>query len=443
MKLPGNLPIQPSGQPSAQSGSSFASPLPAARQLLDQLQLRNNDTVLARVAEVIQKKGAPPELLLEVRNKPLLVEAALREVKVEPGDWLRVMRAGNELRLMGKLPEAPEATIARALAQRLPWQQSLGPGLATLAKALTSGLRPDPGPGQLPSMVTAQALPEPARQALEQVLARMPDPTSFKPGSGRSEQAPATIRQWLADSGLFAESQLARASETPAADLKLALMKVVSALLAQRSQPISEFNRIVPLQSPELLQAPLQFPTAQPAPAPAAGQSGEAASVGQTLKMLAGMLNRITVNQLHSQVLTTRAGGETGAPTSTMLLELPWLNAQQEPRVAQLRIEQNDREGSEADSARKRTVSEWRLNLVIDLDEAGPLHFDVAISQTSVGAKVWAERQSTLRQVNEQLPTLRKSLSDLGLEVTELESRLGKPRQTETRLEHRLVDTRA
>ncbi|MFC6684629.1 flagellar hook-length control protein FliK [Marinobacter koreensis] len=155
------------------------------------------------------------------------------------------------------------------------------------------------------------------------------------------------------------------------------------------------------------------------------------------------MLNRITVNQLHSQVLTTRAGGETGAPTSTMLLELPWLNAQQEPRVAQLRIEQNDREGSEADSARKRTVSEWRLNLVIDLDEAGPLHFDVAISQTSVGAKVWAERQSTLRQVNEQLPTLRKSLSDLGLEVTELESRLGKPRQTETRLEHRLVDTRA
>ena len=98
------------------------------------------------------------------------------------------------------------------------------------------------------------------------------------------------------------------------------------------------------------------------------------------LRLLAGMPNRITVNQLHSQVLTARGGGDAAgpAPASTLVLDLPWLTPQNEPRLAQVRIEQypEDRE-SETRSA-KTPTAEWRLSLTMDLDEAGSLHFDVA-----------------------------------------------------------------
>ena len=45
--------------------------------------------------------------------------------------------------------------------------------------------------------------------------------------------------------------------------------------------------------------------------------------------------------------------------------------------------------------------------------------------------------------MNQELPALRQSLTDLGLEVTDLDCRRGTPQSSATRLEHRLVDTRA
>lgn len=111
--------------------------------------------------------------------------------------------------------------------------------------------------------------------------------------------------------------------------------------------------------------------------------------------------------------------------------------------MAQLRIDQHPDERNDKRDPKKAATSEWRLALAMDLDDAGPLHFDVALRQHSVSARVWAEKQSTLRQVNEELPLLRQSLTDLGLEVTDLECRRGSPEGSVTRLEHRLVDTRA
>lgn len=146
---------------------------------------------------------------------------------------------------------------------------------------------------------------------------------------------------------------------------------------------------------------------------------------------------------MHSQVLAARGGGDAPAPLTTVLLELPWVTPQNEPKVAQLRIDQHPDERSDKRDPQKAATSEWRLALAMDLDDAGPLHFDVALRQQSVSARVWAEKQSTLRQVNEELPLLRQSLTDLGLDVTDLECRRGSPEGSVTRLEHRLVDTRA
>ncbi|MDY6840103.1 MAG: flagellar hook-length control protein FliK [Pseudomonadota bacterium] len=421
----------------------------SARQPLDQLQLTNRETTLARVAEIINRQSDnSADLLLDIRGKSLPVQAAVGKTELAAGDWVKVMRAGNELRLMGKLAPAPEAGIARALAQRLPWQQTLDAGLARLMGTLTQGLRQDPLPGQLPSSRGAQPLPEAARQAIEQLLARLPSANSLAPGSGSQDTAPQQVRQWLSESGLFAESRLAQApsAQTPSAqlpDLKLALGRVITALLAQQGSSLEHFNRLTPISTPELMQAPLQFP--QPLITPQTRGDGEAPSVGQMLRLLAGMLNRITVNQLHSQVLTARAGGDAAgpAPASTLVLDLPWLTPQNEPRLAQVRIEQYPEEPESETRHTKTATAEWRLSLTMDLAEAGPLHFDVALRQQTVSARVWAEKQTTLRQVNQALPALRQSLTDLGLEVTDLDCRRGTPQSSVTRLEHRLVDTRA
>ncbi|MBJ6137440.1 flagellar hook-length control protein FliK [Marinobacter litoralis] len=414
-----------------------------AQQQLAQLKLGNRESTLAKVAEVLQRKEGGSELILEVKGRSLAVATGDQPPDLKAGDLIKIMRAGNELKLMGKLAASEEAGIAKALAQRLPWQQNLQSGLAQLLNSMNAGLKIAPQPGQLPSSINVQPLPAAARQALEGMLANMAKANGLTPGAGKTKDGLSQVKQWLAESGAFAESRLLQAGSQSSApsDFKLALARIVTALLAHQGQTPDAFSRLTPLASPDLMHAPLQFPKMVSA-FPSQGRS-EPASVAQTLRMLAGMLNRITVNQLHSQTLTARSGAEPGAPASTLLLEIPWLTPQQEPRMAQLRMEQYNQESGGKNQPDRASISEWRLNLAIDLDHAGPLHFDVAYRHPSVRAQIWAEKQSTLRQVNEELPLLRHSLIDLGLEVTDLECRRGSPRQTETRLEHRLVDTKA
>lgn len=448
MKLPNGNPTPPptGDQPRPLASTAGREPQQAttavsARQQLDQLKVANRETLLARVAEVINRQsGAGAQLLLEVRGRTLPVQAAVGETALEPGDWVKIMRAGNELQLLGKLAPAQEAGIARALAQRLPWQQSIDAGLVRILASLAQGMRPDAGGSAPPSALKPQPLPAPVRQAIEQLLSRLPVSTNLAT-PGTSNEAGQQVRQWIAESGLFAEARLAQSRDPALPDLKLALARIITTLLTQQGNGPEQFNRLTALATPALIQAPLQFPNALAPPPPQSAT--EPATVGQMLRLLAGMLNRITVNQLHSQVLSTRTTADAPAPTTTLLLELPWVTPQNEPRLAQLRIEHERQDEGSAGTKRAAGIAEWRLSLAMDLDDAGPVHFDVALRQQQVSARVWAEKQATLAHVQQSLPSLRQSLSELGLEVTDLECRRGNPKGATTRLEHRLVDTRA
>ena len=86
MKLPnGQQPPTPPAQPATQTSRPSVSteaarePVAAsARQLLDQLQLTNRETTLARVAEIINRQGGnSADLLLDIRGKSLLVQVAV------------------------------------------------------------------------------------------------------------------------------------------------------------------------------------------------------------------------------------------------------------------------------------------------------------------------------------------------------------------------------
>lgn len=469
MKVPnGNPPAPPNrdGPPKATppaAGSSAVNPAISARAQLVGLNLANRETVLARVAEITNQQSlGASRLSLDVRGQSIAVNASIGETTLETGDWVRIMRAGNELQLMGKLAPAAESTIAGALAQRLPWQQSVDAGLMRALAALSGGLKADASTGAgNPLPGATRPLPPGVRQALEQLVALLPGrhaltaPASSAAGGqplsppgalttpAGAPQSPAAdqIRQWITQSGLFAESRTARAMDAPPADLKLALGRVIHQLLEHQGQALNGFNRLTPIPSPDLVQAPLQFPGAV-----ATGHTpqfaAEPTSVGQMLRLLAGVLNRITVNQLHSQVLSTRTTVDAPAANNTLLIDLPWLNQNGEPRLMQLRVEEQTAQ-HDADQKNQSKKPEWKLSLAMNLDQAGPMHFEVSLGFGQVSARVWAEKQSTLHQARDLLPELRRSLVDIGLEVIDLECRRGIPQGATTHLEHRLVDTRA
>lgn len=464
MKLPDGNAItpQPSGRPVGGPGAGPTDPL---RQLQN-LQLENRQAVVARVAELLSDRGLQ-QAVLEVRGQKLTVTLPREGPDIKAGDLLRIMREGPALTLLDKLPPTAEARLGQALIRHLPWQQHLDSGLGQLLNALSAGLRATPGSGALPG--ASQPLPANVREALQAIARLLPQVSGerggltfqplarggqtatpgspLSPPSGAGTSAPLNaegVRQWLANSAPLTEARLARGTLEPApVDLKLALGRLALTLLQHQNLGTDQFTRFTPLPSHELVTAPLQFPAPSTVPLASAEGSREAASPGQMLRLLAGMLNRITVNQLHSQLLTTRSGAEGAPQVNTLITDLPWLNPAGEVKTAQLRIDYDRPEQEHKPETRRAGVAEWRLSLAMDLDDAGKVFFDVALRQQAVSARVWAERQATARQVNQQLGDLRSRLTELGLEVSELECRRGQPPTAATRLEHRLLDTRA
>ncbi|MDX1799882.1 MAG: flagellar hook-length control protein FliK [Marinobacter sp.] len=441
----------PTGSATGARPTPAGNPLPAAAQL-DALDLPQQKAVLAKVAQLLtDKAGQADQLLLDVKGRSLVVQAAVGETRLQPGDWVKVMRSGNELTLMGKLAAPPESRIAQALAQRLPWQQRLDTGLSELLAAISKPLpsQPAASPNGLESLrsgldsLSQRALPPRVQEAIQQLVSRLPHSESLRTAATGGTTSPRAladqIRHWITESGSFTEARLARAPQATLPDLKLALGRIITAILAETGEHADAFNRYTPLVSHDLVQAPLQFPHSLAPPSPTAGR--EPMDSGQMLRLLAGMLNRIAVNQLHSQALTNRPATDAPVPT-TVLVELPWVNPNNEPRLAQLRLERDNADQNTANQRRRR-IAEWRFSLTLDLDDAGPVCFEVSLRAQQVSARVWAERAATLRQANSSLSGLRSRLTDLGLEVVDLECRRGSPQGMTTRLEQRLVDTRA
>ncbi|WP_328185012.1 flagellar hook-length control protein FliK [Marinobacter sp. OP 3.4] len=462
MKLPDGNPVntQPPKPPAGNAGTGQPDPL---RQLQN-LQLENRQAVVARVAELLSQRGLD-QAVLEVRGQKLTVNLPGDRPELKVGDLLRLMREGSSLTLLDKLPATAETRLGQALIRHLPWQQHLDSGLSQLLATLSAGMRAAPGASTQPG--ASQPVPATVREALQAIAKLLPRASTettgltFRPlpatSISQASLAPLTglspsgtpgldaegVKQWLINSGVMTEARLARGTlDAAPTDLKLALGRLALTLLQHQNLGSDQFTRFSPMPSHELVTSPLQFPAPTTIPL-ATGEGREPASPGQMLRLLAGMLNRITVNQLHSQLLTTRSGAEGAPQVNTLVTDLPWLAPGGEVKTAQLRIDYNQPEQQEKQEKRRAGVAEWRLNLAMDLDDAGKVFFDVALRQQALSARVWAERQATVRQVNQELGDLRTRLTDLGLEVTELECRRGQPPAAATRLEHRLLDTRA
>lgn len=97
---------------------------------------------------------------------------------------------------------------------------------------------------------------------MQNLINQLPKADALAPGAGKNESMAAQVRQWLSESGLFSEARLLQAGSSAASqpDLKLVLAKVVSALLSSQNLGPEQFNRLTPLASKDLLQAPCSFP---------------------------------------------------------------------------------------------------------------------------------------------------------------------------------------
>ncbi|MGM0449564.1 MAG: flagellar hook-length control protein FliK [Pseudomonadota bacterium] len=455
--------------------------------------LREGEPQLARLlsAEGGSRAGssgpraeASTRLLLEVGGQRLPVRS---DQPLETGTLVRVMRAGNELRLMESLQQPSRSTLSQSLANRMPFQHDLGQGLSRLAAqtndpALPQQIRqglaqltrlmpstpaPQANTGSAPPGSTATPLSMTTPQTL--TMPTMQNSAGSKMGPTLDNMSGPQVREWIRQSGLFREAQMLQRTPGTGAqsggetqpDLKAQLVRLATQLLprvsgAGTSEGGESLHRVLGRLQPMTSGAvedtsALRFPSP-----PAAAAGGETASAtggsggsnanmspGEMLRLVAGMLNRLTVNQLHSQAAST--GGDANAPTQTWILELPWTTGNQEVRIVQGRLEEygpRDQDAEE-DSDRQAFEREWQLTLALSFDSTGPLYFEVNLRGRQLRTRVWAEKPETVALVADTRGRLETALSRLDLDVVPVECMEGQPPARVTRLSQQLVDEHA
>lgn len=141
-------------------------------------------------------------------------------------------------------------------------------------------------------------------------------------------------------------------------------------------------------------------------------------------------LARIQLNQL-----STLANTET--PVSAWTGELP-VRRDNEVDVFQFHIEKEGKNSSDPEQ------QSWCTWLSFNIKSLGPMHVKLTLSKNNVTALLWAEMNSTVELVNQNLGLLHQSLRGIGLEIKDLQCLEGSPSLPATnRLPRGLLDLTA
>jgi len=461
-----SLPGKTAENRASQSESSVA-------RSLERLGINDGESRLARILSRVDggstRDGGGTRLMLEINGQQLPVRS---EQALPAGALIRVMRTENELRLMD-LPETPQrSALSQALARKMPFQQPLGEGLNRLIAAVSEPSTPQNLRNSINQLLEALPRPQPTPVRISgpvqmpvgnaPAAAQNPTPMLASEPSANSISG-QQVREWFANSGTFREASLATHGQQAGApgggeDLKGRMIRLAVQLaqteLGGRATSEQVNSRI---RSAEALTATQSMPTGQlqfPMPQQAtttttttagAGAARDTGNAGETLRLLAGMINRITVNQLHSQALSPQSGGDTNTATNqTWVVEIPWITANGEAKTLQTRIEERQAgEEDEKNDEEPALEKDWRLTLALDLDRLGPVYFDLSLKGRRLTPRVWAEREHTVLLVEQTSDRLEAALGQLALEVAPIECHLGRPMALKTQLSQHLVDERA
>lgn len=299
----------------------------------------------------------------------------------------------------------------------------------------------------LRALITPQQqtqMPPPLARAILNLWQSLPAPKQL--------QQPETLKRVLRDSGSFLEAntETARAltAENPKAlprmlstDIKAQITLLLTLLNSRASsgattaQPTaSSTGQAIDTQGDAdmVYQKPLPRMEHSPPPSNTADDSADAL-LQQLGKVLEAGLSRIHLNQLDA--VASRHTGADAAPTiPTWVMELPVRTPHGYDRI-NVRIEEH---AHQAETKRKK---QWLVQLGFDLHELGKLSATLSVIDRSVAATLWAEQEQTHRTVQRELTTLRQGLEAVGVNVTDMQCRLGIPPERSGLILQRLVDT--
>jgi len=414
-----------------------------------------------QVQAVVRAVGKDGGLLLEMNGRQL---EAKTDLALLPGQRLKLSVEQKADQLLLRLLERPTGsdTLSRGLRSALPRQEPLA--------RLTAGLE----------RLTREtsALPKEAAEPVQRLRNDLLSPE-------RAARADSLKRAVL-DSGLFAENKLAQGrTESLHSDLKVALLRVAAALRAAarenpaqvrtgaKADPASSGDKAAgsrgtesagtPAPGRPATGTPAGRPAARPGtpapPTPASPAStgsappaggGPAASQGSApppqggtspspqggnaeaqnaaaartglserglefLRQVESALARVQLNQI-----TSLPSQE--SPEPQWVIELP-LYAGEEDEGLRLRVRRDG--GGEDDEGGPR----WSVTLEYNSSQHGPVHMVVTLASGQVSVTFWSERPETAGLFHDNLEALQARLSAAGLDVADLSSRRGLPRQ--------------
>lgn len=337
----------------------------------------------------------------------LTVETEPLSTPLPPQFQVRVLSLGSEpvLEVLGG--PAAEPMVQRALLERLPQQNGFAPLLATLAA--------------LGQRAVVRQLPAALRPALAQLEQAMSTPAELASGEG--------LRQAIARSGLFLESQLLQATAgNPARveqDWKAALLKLLDVLdqhgpeqhaatASDRAPTIAAETAYRQRSAPPLLQRGLQ-PQARSLPLALAALQDDAghADINALLSRLQGdahaALARVEVAQLEAST------------QPAWMIEIPLRGADGDSGsdVLQLQLEYAQAADGEA--------REWTLGFTLDLPGLGPVQGELQLRGLRVAVRLWAEHGASAGRLEAQFAGLRHRLAACGLLLDQLSCQVGMP----------------
>ncbi|WP_183910157.1 flagellar hook-length control protein FliK [Simiduia aestuariiviva] len=238
-----------------------------------------------------------------------------------------------------------------------------------------------------------------------------------------------SLRNAVANSGLFAEAKLASATQ-PQSDAKLLLWQLLGQPnnTAQTTKPATDLlSHLLQLLQPATPSQTSHVPNTQTA---------------EPLKALALQWLTKIVTQQAQHLLDNTTPGEW-----RLNLELPlkvdqqWLPLQLNFHKYWLAEDDDADNPSQQQSAQAKPV--WQVTLSVEIAALGPLDARVRYSDDQLHCTLWAAQPETLKLVTQEAEVLRQKLHARGLKVHTLECHAGRLPTRPNTLSSPLLDTHA
>lgn len=332
--------------------------------------------------------GAQGRMVLQIGA--LTVEADPLGIPLPSQFQVRVLAMGDPPLLEILAGATGDPLVQQALRERLPQQNGYAPLLATL--------------GALAQRPVVRQLPPEIRAALALLDQGVRTPQDITRADG--------LREAIARSGLFLESQLAQPRTNPMPlgeeDWKGVLLRLAALLDRQPRLPahVSVGGADTP---PPLRQRGLQAQPRMPLAAPILDAPADD-DIDQLLGRLRGdvhgALARLEIAQLDA------------AAAQAWMIEIP-LQGERGRDVLQIHLEH----GQDVDTG----ASTWTLGFALDLPPLGPLQGELQLRDLRLNVRLWAERSATTERLERQFTPLRQRLAASGLQLDQLSCQTGLP----------------